>query len=228
MRSLLAVTQLLVALALQAPVQAQELVVERWLIAGPISAPAGPDRVIADYLGGEGSVQPNLGDPEWHEVGADATGRLDLNTVFAGQSTAWSAAYAHTYVFSPEDRTVLLVADSDDDLVVRLNGQRIWVNETARGLGSGSDTITARLAEGWNSLLLKALNRSGGFGLLARLAPAGANGVEELLLSTVRPPGLIAHNYPRPTVTLGPLLLGPALSWESGRLMADARASVEA
>lgn len=228
MRSRLAVTHLLLALAFQVPVQAQELVVERWLIAGPISAPADPDRVTADYLGGEGSVLPNLGDQVWHEVRAGAMGRLDLNTVFAGRSTAWSAAYAHTYVFSPEDRTVLLIADSDDDLVVRLNGQRIWVNETARGLGAGSDTITARLAEGWNSLLLKALNRSGGFGLLARLAPAGADGVDGLLLSTVRPPGLIAHNYPRPTVTLGPLLLGPALSWEGGRLMTDVRASVVA
>jgi len=218
----------LFVLTLTLPAQAQEVAIERWLVAGPFSAPADHDRVVADYLGGESSTMPNFGDQGWRETQAGATGRLDLNTVFAGESTAWTAAYAHTYIFSTEDRTVLLVADSDDDLVVRLNGQRIWVNEVARGLGGGSDTITARLAEGWNSLLLKALNRTGGFGLLARLAPAGAGGVDGLLLSIVRPPGLIAYNHPQPTVTLGPLVLGPALSWEGGRLMTDAHASVVA
>ncbi len=228
MRSRVAVTLLLLSLFLRLPAQAQELVIERWLIAGPVSAPADSDRVTADYLGGEGSALPNLGDPGWYEVSSDAVGRLDLNAVFAGQSTAWQAAYAHTYVFAPEDRTVLLVADSDDDLVIHVNGQRIWVNEVARGLGSGNDTITVRLAEGWNSLLLKALNRSGGFGLLARVAPAGADGIDGLLLSTVRPPGLIAHNYPRPTVTLGPLLPGPALSWEDDHLVAEMHAPVVA
>ncbi|MGD8700733.1 MAG: alpha-mannosidase, partial [Gemmatimonadales bacterium] len=228
MPSRVAVTLLLLSATLQLPAQAQELAIERWLIAGPFSAPADSDRVTADYLGVEGSALPNLGEEGWYPVSADANGRLDLNAVFAGQSTAWRVAYAHTYVFSPEDRTVLLVADSDDDLVVRLNGQRLWVNEVARGLGSGNDTVTVRLAEGWNSLMLKALNRTGGFGLLGRLAPAGPGGVDGLLLSTVRPPGLIAYNRPRPTVTLGPVLLGPSLSWEGDELAAEAQASVVA
>lgn len=206
----------------QGRLNAQDLVIQRWLILGPVPSDTGASRVVEDYVGGEVDLLPTVGDEGWIEVDTDAFGRLNLNNVFEGQSTAWSAAYAHTYVFAPDDRTVLLVADSDDDLVVRVNGQRVWVNEVARGLGRGNDTITVRLSEGWNSLLLKPLNRSGGFGLLGRLTPA-----DGLLLSTLKPPGMIAHNHPEPSVTVGPLLLG-ALVWDRDRLSISARAQLTA
>ncbi|UCF18973.1 MAG: hypothetical protein JSU87_13725, partial [Gemmatimonadota bacterium] len=210
-------------LAAAANAGAQDLVIRRWLIRGPLPAPDGEGRVERDYLGGEASIMPTVGDDGWAEVEADEFGRLDLNEVFAGQSTAWGAAYAHTWVFAPQDRTVLLVADSDDDLVVRLNGQRVWTNVVARGLGRGNDTITVRLAQGWNSLLLKPLNRSGGFGLLGRLAPAESSGLDGLLLTLARPPGLLAYNHPRRTATVGPILARAALSWRGGQLYAPAR-----
>jgi len=207
---------------LPAPTRGQDLVIQRWLLNGPIASDTGATRVVADYIGGEAGLLPTIGDEGWIEVEADAFGRLDLNNVYEGQSTAWSAAYAHTYVFAPEDRTVLLIADSDDDLVVRINGQRVWVNEVARGLGLGNDTLTVKLSEGWNSVLLKPLNRSGGFGLLGRLSPA-----DGLLLSTARPPGMVTHNHPEPSVTVGPLFLD-SLVWEADGLFLAARASVAA
>ncbi len=204
------------------PVQGQDLVIQRWLLNGPIASDTGSTRIVADYIGGEAELLPTVGDEGWVEVEADAFGRLDLNAVYEGMSTAWSAAYAHTYVFAPEDRTVLLVADSDDDLVVRINGQRVWVNEVARGLGRGNDTLTVKLSEGWNSVLLKPLNRSGGFGLLGRLSPG-----DGLLLSTARPPGMVAHNHPEPSVTVGPLYLD-SLVWEADGLFLAARAPLAA
>ncbi|KPK82053.1 MAG: hypothetical protein AMS25_04015 [Gemmatimonas sp. SM23_52] len=202
-------------LALAAPGLSQDLVVQRWLLYGPISAP-------------DDSSLPNIGDEGWREAEADEWGRLNLNDVFRGEATEWSAAYVHTYVYCPEDRTILLIADSDDDLVARVNGQRVWVNVVARGLGRGRDTVTVRLAEGWNSLLLKPLNRGGGFGVLGRLAPAESEGVAGLRLALERPAGLTAHNHPRPTVSVGPILQGAALSWQGGDLLAAARAPVVA
>jgi alpha-mannosidase len=211
------------------PVRAQDLVIQRWLVRGPVPSENDSLRVARDYLdGNETTALPTVGDEGWIEVGTDPFGRLDLNEVFAGASTAWSAAYAHIYVFSPEDRTVLLVADSDDDLVAFVNGQRVWLNIVARGLGRGSDTITVRLAEGWNSLLLKPLNRTGGFGVSGRLAPAESRGVDDLLLSTAKPPGLIAYNHPEPTITVGPILLGSSLTWREGELLAAARVPLAA
>jgi alpha-mannosidase len=215
-------------LALAAPGLSQDLVVQRWLLYGPIPAPDDSGRVERDYLAGERTSLPNIGDEGWREAEADEWGRLNLNDVFRGEATEWSAAYVHTYVYCPEDRTVLLIADSDDDLVVRLNGQRVWVNVVARGLGRGRDTVTVRLAAGWNSLLLKPLNRGGGFGVLGRLAPAESEGVAGLRLALERPAALTAYNHPRPTVSVGPVLQGAALSWRGGDLLAAARAPVVA
>ncbi len=226
MRSSPGVVCLLLAFA--TPAGGQDLTIERWLLNGPLPAPSDSGRVVRDYLGGETSAMPSVGDAGWIEVEAESSGRLDLNVTFEGQSTAWSAAYAHTYVFAPDDRTVLLVADSDDDLVALVNGQRVWVHDVARGLGRGRDTVTVRLGAGWNSLMLKPLNRGGGFGLLGRLAAAEGAGVEGLLLSVVRPPGLTAYVHPSPTVTVGPFLLGSALSWEGGELVSDVRSSLAA
>ncbi len=210
-------------LAFASPLRSQDLVITKWLVHGPIPSGRGEERVLTDQLGGERSSMPTLGDEGWVEAETDPFGRLNLNEVFAGQATEWSAAYGHVYVFAPEDRTLLLVADSDDDLVIHVNGQRVWVNEMARGLGTGSDSLTVRLAEGWNSLLLKPLNRGGGFGLLARLSPGAG-----LELSTVKPPGLVAHNHPRATVTVGPIFLRGGLSWRGGELVATVRLPIAA
>jgi alpha-mannosidase len=210
-------------LALVTPLRSQDLVITKWLIYGPVPSGRGQGRLAEDHLGGVSEALPTIGDAGWVEAETDPFGRLNLNDVFAGRATEWSAAYGHVYVFAPEDRTLLLVADSDDDLVVYVNGQRVWVNEVARGLGMGSDSVTVRLAEGWNSLLLEPLNRGGGFGLLARLSPGAG-----LELSTVKPPGLVAHNHPRATVTAGPIFLRGGLSWRGGELAAAARLPIAA
>jgi alpha-mannosidase len=209
------VAGLLVATALRA----QDLPIGRWLVRGPVKVAAGP---LGDDLGGEATVLPDSGDPvaggAFLPVDADSTGGIDLNRVFAG-STDESAAYAHAYVFSPEDRTVLFVMDSDDDLVAWLNGQRIWAHVVARGMRSGSDTVGVRLAAGWNSLLLKAVNRSGGFGVLGRLARApGEPPLDGIRLGYRRPPGVQAHHHPAPTVTASTLRLGSPPVWNRYRL----------
>jgi alpha-mannosidase len=216
-RALLTAVALLAGLASTG--LAQDLPIRRWLVHGPVPAPADSDRVVRDYLDGAASALPTPTDEGWIEVVADSLGRVDLNQAFGGRTTEWSAAYVHTYVFAPDDRTVNLIADSDDDLVVRVNGQRLWVHEVARGLGWGRDTVMVRLGAGWNSLLLKALNRGGGFGALARLAPAAsASDLDGLELSVIKPPGLIAHNYPEAAVTVGPARWKGALRWVAGEL----------
>jgi alpha-mannosidase len=206
-------------LLVSAGLSAQDLPVRRWLVRGPVKATAGP---LGDYLGGEATVLPDSGDTvaggAFLPIGADSLGGIDLNRVLAG-ATDQSAAYAHTYVFSPEDRTVLVVMDSDDDLVVWLNGQRVWAHVVARGMQSGSDTVAVRLAAGWNSVLLKAVNRSGGFGVLGRLARApGEPPLDGIRLAYRRPPDSQAHHYPAPTVTASTLRLGSPPVWNRSRL----------
>jgi alpha-mannosidase len=209
----------LAGLLTSASLRAQDLPIRRWLVRGAIKATAGP---LQDYIGGEAAVLPDSGDAVgggfFLPADADSLGGIDLNRVFAG-STDQTAAYAHAYVSSPDDRNVLLVMDSDDDLVAWLNGQRVWVHVVARGMASGSDTVAVRLAAGWNSLLLKAVNRGGGFGVLGRLARApGEPGLDGIRFQYRRPVEVRSHNYPAPTVTASRLRSSGLAVWNRSRL----------
>lgn len=215
-----------------AAVLGQNLVVVDWALNGPHAADTGMVGLLHDHLGNAQSVLPTVGDTtagrEWVPARADSLGRLDL-TAALGREMGWSAVYAHTYVFSPSDRTVLLVLDSDDDIVARVNGQRVWVNHVARGLGVGADTVVIRLAGGWNSLLLEIVNRSGGFGLLGKLAPmVTGDSLSGLQTATIRPDDMRAHNLPQPTATVGPLNVAKPLTWKGGSLHGAAHSSVTA
>jgi alpha-mannosidase len=220
-------------LVLAAAARAQDLAIRRWLVLGPIPTDSGAMRVARDYLGGEATILPDSGEARagatFQPVAADSLGGIDLLKVYAN-STDHAAAYAHTYVFSPEDRTVLLVLDSDDDLVAWLDGQRVWVHIVARGLRSGSDTVAVRLAAGWNSVLLKAVNRTGGFGVLGRLARApGESALDGIRTAYRKPPEVAdAQTYPAGTITASTLRLSGAATWNRDRLELPASLAVTA
>ncbi len=219
------------ALAFATAVRAQDLPIRHWLVRGPIRVDTGPNRLSRDYLGGVANVLPDSGDVvaggPFVPVDADSLGGIDLNRVFRGP-TDQTAAYAHAYVFSPEDRTVLLVMDSDDDIVAYLNGQRVWLHAVDRGLGTGRDTVAVRLAAGWNSLFLEPVNQSGGFGVLGRLAAApGGPGIAGLRTAIRRPAEVQgAQNYPVPTLTASRLSLTAEASWSGDRLEVPAAIAV--
>ena len=213
---------------------AQDLAIRGWLLRGPIHADTGLAGLLRDYVGGELRLLPDSGevaaDGAFVSVAADSLGRVDFNAVLPG-GTEWAVAYAHAYVYSPTERTLLLVTDSDDDIVAFVNGQRVWVNNVARGVGRGRDTATVRLAAAWNSILLKVVNRTGGFGVLGRLAAIpGAGSLDGVRTQARRPSGVSSgtHNYPVATVTVSPLRIEPPLTWTRGQLDAGASASVTA
>lgn len=135
-----------------------------WLVAAPLKTDTGTSRVAHDYLGGESRAFPDA-DSTWRLVDAQPNGLVNLNRVFSGgQSTAFSVAYAFVYLESPRDDTRTLILASDDDVAAWLNGQRIHYHEVARGYETDRDTLTIRLAAGWNTLLVKIVNQQGGFG----------------------------------------------------------------
>jgi alpha-mannosidase len=207
--------------AIASGLSAQDRVIHEWLVRGPLPADTGRAGVLRDYLAAEATILPTPGDTiaggAFTSVTADPAGVVDLN-LLAGPSD-WSVAYAHTYVWSPDERAVLLVMDSDDDLVGRVNGQRVWVHVVPRGIGAGRDTVRVRLAGGWNTILLKVVNRTGGFDLLGKLAPApGGGAVHDLRLALERPVGVVRHQFPRTTVDVGPLTVRGSARWRADTL----------
>lgn len=214
--------------------RAQDLVVRSWLVRGPIPADSGFQGLLRDYADGEGRLLPDAGDVVaggfFAPATADSLGRIDLVDLLR-TGTDHATAYAHGYVFAPTERTLLLVMDSDDDIVAFVNGQRVWTHYIARGIGQGRDTTTVRFAAGWNSLLLKPVNRTGGFDVLGRIAAIpGAGSLEGVRTQARRPaevrPG--EHNYPAATVTVSPLRLDGPLVWTGDQLDVAATATVTA
>ncbi|MEK7667619.1 MAG: glycoside hydrolase family 38 C-terminal domain-containing protein [Gemmatimonadota bacterium] len=221
-------------LASAGALRAQDLAVRTWLVRGPIHADTGLAGLLRDYAAKESRLLPDSGDVAaggaFLPAAADSLGRVNLVSLLRA-GTDWAVAYAHVYVYAPAERTLLLVMDSDDDIVGFVNGQRVWVNDVARGVAGGRDTATVRLAAGWNSVLLKVRNRTGGFDVLGRLAAIpGGGGLDGVRAQARRPPDLRpgTHNHPAPTVTVSPLRLEGPLTWAAGQMDLAASASLTA
>ncbi len=191
-----------------------------WLVAGafPVQGDSGGARLTRAYLPDEGGLAPGGGDAAagktWRAFGSDSLGRVDLNLALPDQVRDNSAAYALAYISSPGDRTVRLVAEADDDVVIWLNGARVFSHDIARGMGEG-DTIVLRLSRGTNRLLYKVVNRSGGFGVGGRFLVAGSDDIADLSFLPNVPVNRVFATAPAPALTLGPVTFGSRATLEA-------------
>nr|MDQ2730660.1 hypothetical protein [Armatimonadota bacterium] len=80
------------------------------------------------------------------------------------------AGYVLTWVKSPKDMPVMFGTGSDDGLKMWVNGQAVYDHPGARGLKFDDDHVNANLKAGWNSVLMKVTNGSGGWALIFRVA----------------------------------------------------------
>ena len=203
-----------------------DLPVSSWLVLGPFPLGTGALRLDRWDIGDPALVSPAAGDvpPEarelrWRRVSSDPLGRVDLYSVLPEASLDNRAAYAITYVTSPEARTVRVAVESDDAVVVWINGHRVLRNDAKRELRSSADTITIPLVAGVNRLLYRVVNAGGGFGLGARFlnaspdptgdlyVSASASAAEAVARSDAAASGTSGERY-RARVALGPAVMG--------------------
>ncbi|MBM3500195.1 MAG: hypothetical protein FJX74_16180, partial [Armatimonadetes bacterium] len=91
--------------------------------------------------------------------------------------TEGAIAYLHRAMTAERATEVNLYLGSDDGLAVFLNGERIHANDVPRGPAPDQDVVQAKLKAGPNDLLLKIVNRTGGWGYYFSLKPyAGQDG----------------------------------------------------
>jgi len=83
------------------------------------------------------------------------------------------AVYLRTRVWSPAEQDVQFELGSDDAIKVWLNGKVIHANNTDRGIAPRQDIVKARLAKGWNALMLKVINHGGGWAAACRIRKVG-------------------------------------------------------
>jgi hypothetical protein len=160
-----------------------------------------------------------VGPSYWTLVREDGVRGLDASTVLAvlGEASDEAQILAHVYLKAPEDRTVLLDLGTDECQSARawLNGQSIQLLET---------TVYARLAAGWNTLLVRLLegDRCSPALSAALLASTDidaetetAPGLAGIRVQASRPPG-VRRRHPEGWVGLGAVYPGPRLSWQAG------------
>jgi len=148
--------------------------ISEWLVAGAFpNNGVGLDR---DFIGetkaapaegqlaGKGAVG---GKPAaWKKLTIE--GVLSFYGRFATSTNA--VVYAHVYVYSPVERDAKLWAGSDDGLAVWVNGFRVWRNKAFRGIWPDEDEIPIHLKRGWNRMLLKVDQGTGGWSVMVRLS----------------------------------------------------------
>jgi hypothetical protein len=140
--------------------------VTRWLIAGPYDQKGKKNRELFDI---PFAPEQADGDVTWRAVaatGGDEPWMVEIDRIVGGDHRA---CYLSAEVFSPEDRPARLEIGSDDGVKVWLNGAVVHANNVERGLRAREDTAEINLKSGWNALLMKITNGSGGWQACARI-----------------------------------------------------------
>jgi len=149
-----------------------------WMVLGPFAAnkfsgfehPFPPEKEIkldATYQGAKGETK-------WR--GADDAhfdGYMNLQTVF--NYSYWTAGYALTYAFCPEERKVQIRVGTDETFKLWLNDELIFQRFSKDDAAVDRDIVTVILHPGYNKLLLKVTNTDLDWGFYFRITDEGGN-----------------------------------------------------
>lgn len=138
-----------------------------WQVCGPYTRAGTAGHDLHQVPLGPEALDPK--DVKWRTVPLNSMAgkpwMVDLAKVVGGQDRA---AYLRAFVHSPTDQPVTLELGTDDGVVVWLNAARVHANNTPRPVRPGDDRPRTKLAKGWNEMVLKIAQGSGGWGACAR------------------------------------------------------------
>lgn len=171
--------------------------IRKWLVNGPYKQDNQSFRLSKAGISNEGSVMPSRYSHSngnlWMEVTEPNTPQMWFNWAFHSLGTNQldtitnSFAYAHTYVYSPDDRSALLKLGSDDGIEAWVNGEVVIYKDVYRGITLDSDIIAVNLKKGWNSLTTKVSQGVGGWQMSARFTTFNHLIMNDLKYSVVNP-----------------------------------------
>lgn len=142
-----------------------------WQVAGPYAAPD------------SNALPPRPGAAAWTPIPVEEAGLVNVTRLLRKPSAGRFVAYLRTVARSDSERRAALEIGYSDDIVVWLNGVRVFEGfnsaqsryPTFLGLIAPEyERIHVPLRRGDNELLVALSDRVGGWGLIARLLPATA------------------------------------------------------
>lgn len=147
-----------------------------WYIIGPFDNPRGtadinglkiaygPEKEFKlkkTYTGKDGS---EIG---WRPHAAPESGFVHFAGLY--KPSEFTVAYALSYVFCPDERKSVILVGSDDGIRIWLNDELVHDNLVLRGAWPDQDRVPVTLKKGWNKILAKVEQATGGWGLYLRL-----------------------------------------------------------
>jgi len=151
--------------------------IPEWYILGPFSNPRKnqmdrrgldsvylPETVIdlqKEYSGLKGKPI------RWEYVQTPVNGYIDLCGKIRPSELV--VTYAVTYIYSPDNRKIILYVGTDDGGKVFFNGREVYRFSGLRVAEPDQAEIELEVKKGWNQLLLKIENNLGGYAFYARL-----------------------------------------------------------
>ena len=173
---------------------------------------AGTD-MATEYISSEADIEPVGGEDNWSEPVYFFDDMLDLLSYYNEQKNI--VTYAFTYFYAPEAKEAQLQVGSQEDMIIYLNGEKVYSFSGMRGLSIGGSKETINIKQGENRLLVKTLNTLGEYsfslnitdfesaeqysgnrvsGLVFYTTKGGFTGVDPIKSD----PKLLLRNYPNP------------------------------
>ncbi len=170
--------------------------IKDWLVLGPFDN--ADDQALGREILPEAAVTPDaeeaVSDRAWALATATA-GFLDLAGALSPSSQV--VAYAHAYVFSPEESPALLALGADDGSKVFLNGLLVFEDHSHHAARKDATMVKVLLQKGWNRLLVKVDQGVGAWGIYARLLDLSLRPMPEIQYAARRPSdGVVSQGRP--------------------------------
>ena len=152
--------------------------------------------LIGSFPGGRDSGYSRACPPEQNvDLTATYTGSLDKDIQWSrikANGPVWiherlspnvdCVAYAHTYVWSPDDRDVDALVSTDDAGKLFINGELVWGIPGINHLKVDRFAVPVHLVKGWNEVLIKICQTGGHWGYAFRITDPQ----QELIYSTTK------------------------------------------
>jgi len=135
--------------------------VSTWKIAGPFSKEGVKDLELFDFKSGP---EQNKNYSNWEDLKIGSiyydSGVADLAKIFGGSN---KIAYLKTKVWIDATQEVLFEIGSDDGVKVWVNRNLVHANNVIRGHNQADDVVNVKFKKGWNDILMKITQGSGGW-----------------------------------------------------------------
>ena len=152
--------------------------VSTWKIAGPFSKEGVKDLELFDFKAGP---EKNKNYSNWKDLTIGSiyydSGVADLSKIFGGSNRT---AYLKTEVWMEANQETLFEIGSDDGVKVWVNNKLVHANNIIRGHNQANDVVNVKLKKGWNDILMKVTQGTGGWQASLVIVDLNGNPIDEL------------------------------------------------